>query len=114
MKLKQPAVPVSGGTGRKTPGFVWGALCVNLLLLLAAFILPRRIATVQVDGATSATLLFALSMALILIIGFATAIRSYILARRRESRMPLAALLPLSLFAVGVGIALGLSLGSTA
>jgi hypothetical protein len=73
------------------------ALWLNLLLLCVALAAPRLAA----DSETAAVL-FAAPMALILVIGAASAIRSYVLARR-EGRPPRwTAFLPLSVFLLGI------------
>ncbi len=55
-----------------------------------------------------AAVMFAIPMALILVIGAAVAIRAYILARREGQRVPWTAFLPVSLFLLGIAGTLAL------
>lgn len=88
----------------ETPKVVWMALWVNLLLLLVAFVLPRFLALGSggFDAAAGAVIVFAIPMALILVLGITVATRAYLLARRQELRVKWTAFLPLMMFFVGI------------
>jgi 4-amino-4-deoxy-L-arabinose transferase-like glycosyltransferase len=73
------------------------ALLANLALLAVAVGGPRMVLSTD-----AAALLFAIPMALILVVGAAAAIWSYILARRESRTIPWTAFLPLAVFALGV------------
>lgn len=77
------------------------ALLANLLLLCVALIAPRMAASSE-----SAALWFAIPMALILVIGAASATRAYILARREIRRPSWTAFLPLAVFLLGIAATL--------
>jgi membrane-anchored protein YejM (alkaline phosphatase superfamily) len=85
----------------ETPKIVRAALWANIALMILALVGPR-----VVPGADAAALLFAVPMALILVIGVAAAIRAYILARRQDRPVRWTAFLPLSTFIVGVAATL--------
>lgn len=79
------------------------ALWANLFLVGVALVAPR-----MGPGNETAALLFAVPMALTLVIGAAAAIHATILARR-ENRLPgWRAFLPLSVFLLGIAGTLGL------
>jgi ammonia channel protein AmtB len=92
----------------ETPKVVRIALWVNLVLLLAAFVLPRTLPGGGFDAAAGAVLLFAGSMVVILIVGIAAATRAYLLARRQDQRVKWTAFVPLLLFFVGIFVTLAL------
>jgi hypothetical protein len=81
----------------ETPQIARTALWLNLILVLIAIAAPR-IASSTDTGA----LLFAIPMALILVIGAAAAIWSYILARREDRSVRWTAFLPLAVFLLGM------------
>lgn len=79
------------------------ALWVNLLLLCVALVAPRMAGTSE-----AAAVLFAVPMALILVIGSAAAIWSFILARREGRPLRWTAFLPASVFVLGIAGTLAL------
>jgi hypothetical protein len=87
-----------------TPGFVRAAVWVNLVLVLAALILPRTLVTetAGIEEAARAALLFVIPMTLVVVIGCAVGIRAYVLARRLGQRVKWTAFLPLATFLAGI------------
>ena len=79
------------------------ALLANLLLLCVALVAPRMSNTSE-----TAAVMFAIPMALILVIGAAAAIWAYILARRENRGLRWTAFLPLSVFLLGIAGTLAL------
>ncbi|MEP7352342.1 MAG: hypothetical protein ABI824_03835 [Acidobacteriota bacterium] len=94
----------------RTPGLVWLALGANLALLTFALVYSKSAATTAAEG-TRAVWLFAGPMALIFLIGAATASWTYLWSRREAIPIPRAAFLPVSVFVLGVIIALALAFG---
>lgn len=87
-----------------TPAIVRRAVWINLALVLAALILPRTLAseTAGLEEAAGAAMLFVIPMTLVVIIGCASGIRAYVLARRAGQRVKWTAFAPLGMFLVGV------------
>ena len=81
----------------KTPEIVRTALFVNVVLVLVALASPLIL-----PDADATALLFAIPMALILVIGTSAAIRAYILARREDRPLRWTTFAPLAVFLVGL------------
>jgi membrane protease YdiL (CAAX protease family) len=86
---------VSGSAN--TPEIVRVALFVNVVLVLIALAAP-----LVFSDPDSTALLFAIPMALILVVGSMAAIRAYILARREDRPLRWTAFAPLAVFLVGI------------
>lgn len=92
---------------RSMTGRTKAAIWVNGILLLAALILPRTLATgtdTGFESAAGAAMLFAIPMTLILIIGVAVILVNLTAARRDGRRMPVIAFVPVLFFFVGLAI----------
>ena len=92
-----------------TPSFVRTAFWLNLVLVFVGVITPRALATKEGSSSpTFAAMLFAIPMAMTLVIGAGAAFWAYILARREEKRLRWTAFLPASLFIVGCAAVLAM------
>jgi hypothetical protein len=109
MKLAQQ--PNITSKPRGTPGRIWLALAVNLVLMGFALVYSRSAATTAAEG-NRAVWLFAGPMAAIFLIGAAAVIWAYLWSRREGLPLPRAALLPVGVFAIGLIIALALAFGA--
>jgi hypothetical protein len=80
-----------------TPKFVRTALFANVMLVLISLAAP-----IILPESEAIAFLFAIPMALILVVGAFTAIGAYILARREFRPVRWTAFLPLAVFLVGI------------